>query len=110
MNIGGYGQGLSRVALAALSQQGQRENERVRLNAALNRQQQAAQGEAAGVLTGAATRAAAGLYQQREADFNQRHADEQHAYDTGSEGYKATHTRPDYSALDDIAAAFDGVF
>lgn len=110
MNIGAYGQGLSRIGLAGLSEQGQREDGRVRLNAAMQRQEQEAQGRAAGALTGMAARAAEGIYDQRKTGFDQKNAGAQKAFDQGDAGYRATHERPEYSALDDIAQAFEGWF
>lgn len=110
MNVAGYGQGISQMGVLSLGRQAQREGERDRLKSAQARTEEQAQGEAIGVLTGAATRAAQGVYDERKGEFDRQHADEQRAYDTGTDAYKQTHQRPEYSALDDIADAFDGVF
>lgn len=108
MNVAGYGQGLSKIALASLERQAQREGERDQLKAAQIRAEDQAQGQAIGTLVGAGTRAAQGIYDERKGAFDQQHADAQRAYDTGTDGYKQTHARPEYSALDDIADAFEG--
>lgn len=81
MNIGGYGQKLARAGLSGMSHAGDLEAKRGLFNAKLNRDEAAAQGEAAGLLTGATTRAAQGIYDERKA-------------------------KPEYSALNDLQNYF----
>ena len=78
--------------------------------ARMNADEQQAQGQATGMLVGSLARGGIGIYDERKRGFDQKHDAEQRAFDQGSEAYKASHARPEYSALDDLAGMFEGWF
>jgi len=90
MDVGGYGQRLAQLGTAGVSAMGRVEGERKRAKAQQAQMLDAIQGENAGVLTGALTRGALGVYDERKNDF------------------EAKHPGQDYSALDDLQGLFEG--
>jgi hypothetical protein len=103
MNIGGYGQNLARLGLNGMAKQGARESQRELLRAEQERDEEAATGQAAGLLTGASTRAAQGIYDDRKAAFEKK-ADK--AGSNSSEALTKNVSKPEYSALDDLQHFF----
>ena len=101
---------LARIGLAGNSGLGNIEAARRQDLARMNADEQAAQGEAIGTLVGTLARGGIGLYDERKQGFDKQHDAEQRAFDKGDEAYQATHTRPEYSALDDLAGMFEGWF
>ena len=101
---------LARIGLAGNSGLGNIEAARRQDMARMNAEEQQAQGEAVGTLVGALARGGVGLYDERKRGFDKQHDAEQRKFDQGDKAYQATHTRPEYSALDDLAGLFEGWF
>lgn len=99
MNIGGYGQKLARAGLSGISHSGDLEAKWGLFKAELNRDEAAAQGEAAGLLTGATTRAAQGIYDERKAKHDK-------AWANSSDALTQSVAKPEYSALNDLQNYF----
>jgi hypothetical protein len=99
MNIGGYGQNLARLGLSGMAKQGARESERELMRAELDRNEEAASGQAAGLLTGASVRAAQGVYDDRKAKTDK-------AWSKSSDALKNGVAKPEYSALNDLQNFF----
>lgn len=101
---------LARIGLAGNSGLGRLEAARRQDMARMNQEEDAAQGQAVGTLVGALARGGIGAYDERKTRFDKAHDAEQRAYDQGDKAYQATHTRPEYSALDDLSGMFEGWF
>jgi hypothetical protein len=101
---------LAKVGLAGNSGLGRIEAARRQQQAQMNAEEQLAQGQATGTLVGALARGGVGVYDERKRGFDKEHDSEQRAFDQGDDAYKATHARPEYSALDDLAGMFEGWF